>query len=1362
LWYAFYVIKEKNNFMQPKIKQSTEIVTFHFDLRDAVSAKQFHFHVGADKYELKEHTAETRAYYRTKNKALALLSDEQMEAVTHFVEDVEVPSDLARVVNVTCPSENKAHNIPTLVLTAVHLPRATREKHRREKFAKTKVTSHVKLAYLGVKDPLPEEDLVAIYNDADTYLTPLDAAKSVVFHHPQLASRNPDTATIVMDDHIDGAPGLYALATKISEQGAGHWAETRNSVDKDGKTLTWGGDYPNHKAGEPVQHYKLSDETLQATGSPLKGALKTSQDDEGLKDKKWTVNQGITNVDRHTNVVPAPETILAAVKDTAGYTFTLKNLTPGYGLDIYKDSIAYNPGATPKDPGSFSIQVKNTHLKTLSSYYQFTNDKGIPLPNAKKDYISSVTAVNVILGIPMPTDPTTLAFRWPEEATSCRLLFGCLGTSRWDGDVDPHGLILTGVFQYGIPSLFLAAGAAIESNAWFKEFCSDTDNIMAVIAVAFPIVGGGVATAAALLNTKMVLFAFADAIAGIIVHQGLKKLAAYITEKLAAAELEEAIPYVGWIFAVANRLVDVGEMIETTIEVLVSPATYEAHIRRRMAMQVTVHPDPLHGTEPQDAVWPEVANHYLVLVQYKDGTNYSLTGELDATTSSAPIVVLFPDLPAGEQCQVSCGVYSKTDWLAGKWMSAWIDAMPPTDGSGVLKVEGSIQENLVPLTSQTQYSHKEKLVYDTAAKKHAWLAGNQPTALVGDLDSSNIGNNLAKLVNITINNKAYMLGYCWQASGQNLPFCGTSEPTTGQIYAFQNINVLADPEVSLKFPNCGFGNQPYIGYDQFGPAPLFSLPNSAEADLDAGNVSDGIKDIFKRSNYELPSDAQVIVKTATAEWFIGQPKKDPAYDLRREPDGSISVFTYPTPAFSPNNFYLDPRNNEYHLRLITLDDKTPFDMSPTLSWGRFNEPHMDAFIVHPMGFVIGVSWMNHKMEILKIPEAGVPDDKAEIAVPVSGEGVRQGLLRGPIAITVAADGRVLILETTNQRIQSFDIHGNPVPSFDGPAIVSLDKAYAADLNRGLATVELRQQFQANGATLSSDWLILDGDAKYQIKLTDKNLNVTRDGAALSNQWVISDDQNSYDVRVNGEQLTVSVGGIDKFNLPLSNEAVLNRGSVSAEIVQAFKDNGITLSQQAAVSGNGLQLDLSCEKDLARGAISKEVRAAFTTRNISLSDQATLSSSVGVTVKKQDALWVLKDQDTNQSYKIALNTDTKKLDAVFYHATMPLHVPDPAVKITYLDMATEMKGYIYVLAYTGEGKDISDYYLDIYEPSGRWLSRTPDTSIDPEAKGVNAAKLAVDMWRNMLTLNFEHFQGPNDRTEPSVSNWIPSTPKGDRP
>src|SRR5258705_8481970 len=88
--------------------------------------------------------------------------------------------------------------------------------------------------------------------------------------------------------------------------------------------------------------------------------------------------------------------------------------------------------------------------------------------------------------------------------------------------------------------------------------------------------------------------------------------------------------------------------------------------------------------------------------------------------------------------------------------------------------------------------------------------------------------------------------------------------------------------------------------------------------------------------------------------------------------------------------------------------------------------------------------------------------------------------------------------------------------------------------------------------------------------------------------------------------------------------------------------------------------------------------------------------------------------------------------------------------TYLDLAVEYSGYLYVLSYTGSGP--FTFRLDLYTPGGAWLARTTR---------VNADKLAVNYWRDLFTLNYQVLKLPNGtipgHTEPSVSHWIPSTP-----
>jgi hypothetical protein len=99
-----------------------------------------------------------------------------------------------------------------------------------------------------------------------------------------------------------------------------------------------------------------------------------------------------------------------------------------------------------------------------------------------------------------------------------------------------------------------------------------------------------------------------------------------------------------------------------------------------------------------------------------------------------------------------------------------------------------------------------------------------------------------------------------------------------------------------------------------------------------------------------------------------------------------------------------------------------------------------------------------------------------------------------------------------------------------------------------------------------------------------------------------------------------------------------------------------------------------------------------------------------------------------------------------------YVPLKDTPTAYLDLAVEYTGYMYVLSYvTGESGEEA-FRLDIYTPEGDWLARTP---------GVNAARLAVNYWRDIFTQNYQVLKLPDGslpaRTEPSISHWIPSTP-----
>jgi hypothetical protein len=66
--------------------------------------------------------------------------------------------------------------------------------------------------------------------------------------------------------------------------------------------------------------------------------------------------------------------------------------------------------------------------------------------------------------------------------------------------------------------------------------------------------------------------------------------------------------------------------------------------------------------------------------------------------------------------------------------------------------------------------------------------------------------------------------------------------------------------------------------------------------------------------------------------------------------------------------------------------------------------------------------------------------------------------------------------------------------------------------------------------------------------------------------------------------------------------------------------------------------------------------------------------------------------------------------------------------SYLDLAVDGAGQIYVLYYTGDGSDPSDYRIDVYTQTGALL--------DAASPGVNVPHFAVDFWRSVYAANYD--------------------------
>lgn len=1203
----------------------------HFDLSDCVSTTRgvradvpLTLRVAGESFAIKAHTPKTRSEAQGSNAALALLPAEEAHRITHFAEmPVGVlPAHSVAHLQVTAPHPNPDIQLPELLHVAFDVPEAYRQRNLgRRLAARNEVPIPPQLRRYGVQ-ALARGSADEVWRAAGDWATPGEVATALLFHHPAMGSIDPYQAAIVIDDHIGSTQHsgvLYELAVAISRQGQSGWQTVEVATDASGRELSFGFDLDQHSEGDPVEIYSLTDETSAAMEPALAAVLRTISADERLRGRSWASEPGVAVVHQ-----PHVQPSRGALRSQS-LNWTLQNFTPDNGISAERGSISMDSSRR------FSIDVKNHHLRTLGAYVQFLDDGGNPvegftwdtnlvagleLESLSKKYLKVIPPRGSIMGIPVSAPQSTLSFQFPDNASAARLLFGGLGNGGWDAEVCVAGTILTGIFNYSIPTLFMVSSAGLEQTKWLSDLVSDVALQTAAMAAGAALMGED-----AVPGPMDILGVFVDAIGGILVSKGLEKLAARVTAKMTAHQLAGAIPFVGWAFKAASLAAGAASLGQTIEQTVSSPATLRIDAKRTMDVRLEVTPDPEHGEagNPDTAVWPASAARYHVTLQYRGGTTFELKGAMPETTTNEPLVLTFEDVPAGGWLQLFAGIYSENDWLCGRWQSEEVRALPP-EGGGPMPQGGPIEEMLVPLTIDTQYLYKERIVYDGTAGRHEWRAGDQPRATHADASCSGIGKNICRILSVSLSNTGRQIGYSYQASDQGLVPCGSvvEEPDSQALYVFQNLSLGADPDSRLLFPSCSFTGRTLVAYDEF-----------------------------------------------------------------RE-EGETSIRT--------QNFFLDPRSQPRHLRQLSLDvDGHTVEICDGMpSWGTFPWTLIDALAFHPSGFVVGASWESDMIGIVELPDVGVSSGEPPAAALVGGRGQRAGSLAGARALTVMPDGRIMVLESINKRVQAFDTRGNVVPSFDGERVASLEGAHAADLDAAEFTGTLHDAFQAHELTpYRCDIDQAFGEALDRGELSDD----LRDELALEGMQLSRDPEQPED--------------------PAANAAV--------EVVEPNRAWRI--------------VDLAQERSFAI-----ELRDSRLVVRDEFDD-------VVIEIREPGADWVLTDRRGGEAFHLLRDpAQSDEITVLAYRSFMPLVEPGEQVEI--LDIAAEAKGYLYVLSYRGDGRAAEDYDLDIYEPNGRFLTRTT---------GVNGARIAVDAWRSLFVVTFDVVEGPGGRTEPTLAHWFPSPP-----
>ena len=969
--------------------------TLHFALPFVPSDLEIKLHVGRARHVLQRHTTASLTAARQVNRALRLLPDHQ---VTHFAPDLQLPADQAQLLFVSTAPRRPGARLPTLLLTKLHVPKeAFRRVLERERSRGT-VPRFPDLALLtaGAEDDGTDPELPP---DVEDWTSAMDAAVQAVFQHGELCNIGADAASKVKYIIKYHAKGISDLVSHILQQAQAHmqnpsadnWVEEEPYSNPDGSKPPPGSDIATK------MRYVWSQRTQQWMRAPIQDSLRKVKNDPDLQSSatnagNYVVLNGVTAVGspesgdapprlRGVNLAAARPCRLSG-SDTS---WTVNNYTPEHGF-------TYN-GDVELNDGIFSASFTNSWLRWLSLYVEFLGSDGktpvvpegwqskVPGGLAQtydsdtKKYVTLLESVDTILAVPLGAEPTEISFPWPQNASGVRILAGGIGRSggiegqngeyygSWDQQVCAAGAMMTGIFCLGLPTVCLVMGASI-AGAELKSLAKSLSGI--ALEIGGKIVDGVVSGTLTGANATSIILAFADLIPRLLLDA--PELIVAINAAVAEEAVEESTPIFGWIALGLSIASTVAELLETSVEVGLSPAVFTLEATRAIDAQWTLDPDPEHN------IWPREATYYTVTATFTDGTTRVASGNLGPPPQTAPITVTFNaennnQLPGGGTVQFTAKFYSESEWLCGSATSEQLSI--PIDADQLTVPEQAIKENLIPLDASTRYLYQNSLTWDAGEKRHVW-ASARPSATLTSLNPSNIGNNIGALGQITFNQPQNQLAFSWQASGQNIPPQPGGSPTNNQLYAFQTVSALTSPDEGLRFVPSGF-----------------------------------------------------------------PPIAAPLYDLTGGPSG--------------NNFYLDPSNHLYHLRQILLDGSSGRFILPTnASWGRFNQL-INACIVHPSRYAVGVNSGNAKLEVLRLPSASSTDAVAPLANIFGGYGMRPGLMHQPVGVAPALGSGVIVLENADAslqapaRMQGFDLFGNPAPIFAGNSPTALVRTEASPI-----------------------------------------------------------------------------------------------------------------------------------------------------------------------------------------------------------------------------------------------------------------------------------------------------------------------------
>jgi hypothetical protein len=1196
----------------------TELSTLHFNLGERHEEEQLTFHIALRDYALRPMNAKLLRSHIRNNPLLDMIP------VTHYLEDVPLPADAIAMAYVTKPVTVNGNPAEEIVSMALHIPTAGRRRYLKSEPVVPGEVHHKLLRYgITAADIRKFSNRADYMVDLDRLQDPFDTAASLLLQHPHMINLSTKDGGVIpafIKEHIVAKvlkqmPGLVDEIWDLRDAGI-PWSKTVEVRDLDGKVVM--DDDPRNP--KPLMTSELHRNVLSALVNPLKECLKRSQQEEKLKGEQWTLQYGVASSTYNAKPSVKSKTVLS---DTTGLgkrrvtgvtNWTVRNIASNNGLEV-ASAVTFTPPGTQNlwkaqgvwtgkdtvDPlidqvvtdlmaGKLSVKI-NTSAAAQGLIKGELKLDGAVEENRPVQFKASLTKVDPKSGTKakgsgkFTLNVTRTGLTYDLEATD---LDGSNAVATFHresatGGVDYRPIPLgneTGMGHLSVTCKnhwlrhlgafveFLdTGGTAFNPDDWnsrmpgflqktfepspTKKWVGLVPPVQAVFGIPIPadpttftipipkrdvntvrIYWGGLGRghydgsvcAPGIVFTSVVELAVPTIlmIAGAVGGDSPK----FIQDLLKDEELLFAVLAVCAFLVTGASAAAIGTAqnpakVAKDIAVILGPmiakpalGALAKYIIRKIAEGSAARFIPFVNIGMQVL---SVAVATAQIAQTIDAVLQSpFYYQTDIVRTITLLVTLRPDEKFKEFPSYRHSLRVSVVYDRGTTNPVWEGVLDTKFNPGVPLTVGFQNVPAGGNLRAFAFFYADN-GWQSAQGETSWVAA-EGSATSATLEiGMEVKNNVPDLSGKSVYTHEKVLVYrenkpIWEYT-KDAPTATRSTPSR-----YPGKDIVRHVGITLAQSPAMLG----YAWQATGLNVPRDFPHNPK-------TNDALFTLQNRSTVD-PQKGYAIPKVGFSS-FTG-----PLYDLASPDDGSGL------------NFFIDTTGGDFdgeknvkggcHIRRVRLQHNGPppdFSTATGKSWGRFETP-MERYVLHPEGYVLGIDYSRSKVFKVALSKE-FRDEEAPVATMMSGEGERHGLIKGPEGIAVALDGRLLVLEGGNNRIQAFDIEGNPVPYFAVP-----------------------------------------GKPNEKSPL-----------------------------------------------LPL------------------------------------------------------------------------------ITAKEG---------------------------------------------CTYLDLAVESKGYLYVLAYTGDGISPSDYRMDIYKPDGTFLVTTT---------GMAAAKMTVDFLRAVYTMNYEVILGAEGRTEPSISKWLPPPP-----